>query len=84
MRLSLTTDSYGLATCVAALPHPADQRSSLLLVFRSHKGTGHLILGLASRLDAFSVYPFRAIVIRPWPGRANRYARGAFISVLSY
>jgi hypothetical protein len=84
MRLSLTTDSYGLASEVTLLPHPADQRSSLLLVFRELALQGHLILGWASRLDAFSVYPVRAVVIRPWPVGANRYARGAFNSVLSY
>ena len=37
------------------LPYLPDTLSGVLLSYRQ----GHLILGGASRLDAFSVYPFR-------------------------
>ena len=51
MRLSLTADSYGLASWITPLPHPTDQSNSLLEAFRFHKGTGtsHLEVGFTLR-----------------------------------
>ena len=45
---------------------------------------GHLILGRASRLDAFSGYPFRTWLPCECRWRDNRYTRGPSTSVLSY
>ena len=43
-----------------------------------------LILGTASRLDAFSVYPHSTIATQQCPWQDNWYTRGRFFSVLSY
>ena len=53
-----STDSYPSAPSVAGLPHRADQPRHLQGVLLSCE-MRDLILGLVSRLDAFSVSPFR-------------------------
>ena len=47
-------------------------------------GQGCLILGMASRLDAFSGYPFRTWLPGSCPWQDNRHTRGPSTSVLSY
>ena len=56
---SHTGNQYWSAPSIATLPHPAYQRGSLPRPFRELKALGELILGPASRLDAFSGYPFQ-------------------------
>ncbi len=47
-------------------------------------GVGDLILGGASRLDAFSVYPVRTLATQLCPWQDNWCTRGTSIPVLSY
>ena len=69
------------------LPHlhcqPINQIISLVSsVFSKNKG--YLILRGASRLDAFSSYPFRTWLPSTYPWQDNWYTRGSSIPVLSY
>ena len=48
------------------------------------RGRGCLILRRASRLDAFSGYPFRTWLPGSCPWQDNRHTRGPSTSVLSY
>src|SRR3989339_1485040 len=45
---------------------------------------GNLILGRVSRLDAFSVYPYRTPLPSLFPWQDNWYTGGSSIQVLSY
>src|SRR5690606_35954435 len=56
---SRTSNSYGLAQRLAALPHPTYLRRSLRRLFRGLAAQGDLILKEAPHLDAFSGYPVR-------------------------
>ncbi len=64
-------------------PRPIDRLFSPVPSAGS-RPVGRLISGRASRLDAFSGYPFRTWLPcgRPW--RDDRYTRGPSTSVLSY
>ncbi len=78
-----STDSYGSAARLAALPLPADRPAGLAGVLPPC-GVGDLIFGLVSRLDAFSATPFRTWLPSVCPWRDNWYTSGASTPVLSY
>ena len=73
----------GLSASPRLHPRPIDQVFSLA-PSRPSGGLGRLISGRASRLDAFSGYPFRTWLPGACRWRDNRYTRGPSTSVLSY
>ena len=64
---------------------PCCAYTSCLSTWSSSTGLqGDLILGVASRLYAFSDYPFPNLATQPCRWRDNWYTRGSSIPVLSY